>query len=140
MREIHYIVVHCTDSPDNVDIGAKQINQWHQIRGWLQIGYHCVVRKNGSREEGRSHNEVGAHAFGYNSNSLGIVWVGKYDCNSKQMTSLISEIVEWMLAYDIPIANVLGHNELPDVKKTCPNINMNLLRNQCQKLYDEITT
>lgn len=140
MREINYIVVHCSDSPDHVDIGVKEIDQWHKMKGWRLIGYHCVIRKDGSREEGRGHNDIGAHAYGYNVDSLGIVWVGRHDCNEKQHKSLISEIVEWMLAYDIPLKNVLGHNELPNVKKTCPNINMNLLRNQCDKLYNEITT
>lgn len=139
MRKIHYIIVHCTDSPDNMDIGVKEIDEWHKLRGWSGIGYHCVIRKGGSREEGRGHNEVGAHAYGHNKDSLAVVWVGKYDLQDLQRVSLVSEIVEWMLAYDVPISNVLGHCELPNVTKTCPNLNMNLIRNLCEKLYDEIT-
>lgn len=139
MREIHYIIVHCTDSPDNMDIGVKEIDEWHKLRGWREIGYHSVVRRDGLAEVGQRHEEEeGAHAHGLNAHSLGIVWVGRHDCNEKQHNTLVQEIVEWMIIYKIHIANVLGHCEIPNVSKTCPNINMNKLRNDCERLYNQI--
>jgi hypothetical protein len=29
MREIKYLVVHCSDSPNDMDIGAEEIHKWH---------------------------------------------------------------------------------------------------------------
>ena len=34
-RKINKIVIHCTDSPDSMDIGFREINEWHQKRGFL---------------------------------------------------------------------------------------------------------
>ena len=44
-RNIKKIFVHCTDSDDSLDIGFKEINDWHQLRGGLSksgvsCGYH----------------------------------------------------------------------------------------------------
>jgi N-acetylmuramoyl-L-alanine amidase len=66
-----------------MDIGVAEIRQWHLDRGWLDIGYTYVIRRNGSVEKGRDldndgdvDEEIGAHALGHNSHSLGICLVG----------------------------------------------------------------
>ena len=33
--------------------GAATIHSWHKANGWAGIGYHYVVRKNGTVERGR---------------------------------------------------------------------------------------
>jgi len=48
----------------------------HRARGWKKIGYHYVVYRDGSVHEGRPVNEVGAHVYGHNANSIGVVYVG----------------------------------------------------------------
>ena len=58
MRKIEKIILHCTDSPDHMNIGFKEINQWHKERGWLSksgisCGYHWIVKRNGKIEAGR---------------------------------------------------------------------------------------
>lgn len=50
---------------------AATIHQWHLNKGWSGIGYHFVVRKNGSIERGRPEDTVGAHALNNNSDSTG---------------------------------------------------------------------
>lgn len=127
-RKIDSIVVHCSDSPDYLDIGAKEINEWHIQRGWREIGYHYVIRRNGEIEKGRPEEVSGAHAKGANGRSLGIVWVGRNSISPEQNKSLIG-LINWLRGkYNIEIDNVKGHCEAVETDKTCPNINMNRLR------------
>lgn len=61
---------------------AKTIHAWHLGRGFSGIGYHFLVRKNGTIERGRAENLVGAHAAGNNSNSIGICFEGNFETES----------------------------------------------------------
>lgn len=133
MRSIEKIVIHCTASPDYRDIGFKDINDWHRDNGWMSnsgvsCGYHYVIRRNGEIERGRPDKEIGAHAYGVNGNSLGVVWVGKDQISPEQEKSLISLVHLLMGKYNIKIDNVLGHHEAVNTAKTCPNLNMDRVR------------
>ena len=121
MRKIDLIVIHCTDSPDARDIGALEIDRWHRERGWGRIGYHYVVRRNGDVEKGRPDESIGAHVFGHNKNSIGVVWVGKDKPTQAQIDTLARLTTRLCEMYKTK--NVKGHCEL-DSRKTCPNINM----------------
>jgi len=65
--DITKAVIHHTASHD---VSAWTIDRWHKERGWDGIGYHFIIRKDGSIEEGRPLNKKGAHAVGRNT------WVG----------------------------------------------------------------
>jgi len=135
MRKIKKLILHCSASDDSLDIGFDEINSWHGVgtkkhpgRGWLSesgisCGYHYIVRKDGSVERGRPDNDKGAHCYGHNGDSIGIVWVGINDLNIHQVTSLKALIRGLMNQYEIEIDNVFGHYEFID-NKTCPNLNM----------------
>lgn len=127
MRKIKKIVVHTSDSPDDRDVRAADIDQWHRERGWSMIGYHAVVTKDGDVEEGRPEERSGAHVKGHNKDSLGIVWVGRDDCNEAQQDALVAKILEWMEDYGLEVDDVYGHYEF-DSGKTCPNIDMDEFR------------
>mgnify|MGYP001441377098 CR=1 FL=1 len=72
-----YIVVHCSATKPSMDIGSEKIRDWHvNERGWRDIGYHKVIRRNGEIEDGRDIRDSGAHAAGYNSKSVGVCMVG----------------------------------------------------------------
>ena len=45
--DIKFLVVHCSDTPDNNDIGAIEIHKMHIGFGWEGIGYHKIIRRNG---------------------------------------------------------------------------------------------
>ena len=87
MREIRRAIVHCSYTPPSMDIGVSEIRAWHMARGWLDVGYHYVIRRNGVKEQGRRIAMVGAHAKGHNDDSIGICLVGgsseanEPDCN-----------------------------------------------------------
>lgn len=132
MARVKRIVVHCSDSPDNLDIGVQEIRQWHiKDRGWSDIGYHAVARRNGIIELGRYDNgdsvlegsEIGAHVKGHNSDSLAICLVGRSNFPKVQMTVALKHVMFWLVVHKLKVSAVFGHYEL-DPKKTCPNLDM----------------
>lgn len=121
-----YIAIHCSASKASMDIGAKEINQWHRQRGFVGIGYHFVIRRNGSVETGRPVDTVGAHVEGYNSRSVGICLVGGLDEHGKSENNFtpaqfdaLRELVR-SLRSKYPQAVVQGHRDFPHVAKDCP--------------------
>lgn len=58
---------------------AQQIHQWHLANGWVGIGYHFFVRKDGTVYRGRPEDTVGAHAGNNNYDSIGICFEGSFD-------------------------------------------------------------
>lgn len=136
MRTIRKIIVHCSDSEDSLDIGFREINEWHRLRGWLSpsgisCGYHFIVRRFGSVEAGRPVDEAGAHCEGDNYDSIGICIVGRKKFDPVQIDVLLRKINDLRKIYHIPIDKVFGHCEMPSgIKqgKTCPNLDMVKLR------------
>lgn len=119
MRQINKIIIHAADTPADMDIGAAEINQWHLERGWSGIGYHWVIRRDGTLEEGRSEQTPGAHAYGHNQDSIGICMVGgKPDCNytAAQWRALEALVDDLLARY--PDSEVIGHRDVSD--KPCP--------------------
>lgn len=129
MRQIEKIIVHCTDSPHEINdkvIGAATIRLWHtqpppQGRGWNDIGYHAVIDKFGRIEQGRLDEVKGAHAEGHNHDSIGVVLVGKEMFYPAQIVALKKYVLEKMKQYGIPKEGVLCHYQV-NPGKTCPNI------------------
>lgn len=127
MRDITHIVVHCSATPPSLDIGTDEIRRWHtEERGWTDIGYHFVCRRDGTIEEGRPLKRPGAHVKGHNHSSIGICWVGGISSSQKaednrtadQSVALYKKIRE--LKEEYPQAEVLGHRDFPGVRKACP--------------------
>jgi len=81
------IVIHHSAS---ADVSADVIRGWHLARGWSDIGYHFVVRKDGSIENGRAKNLIGAHTMGYNRTTIGICFTGNFDLDQPEPVQLIS--------------------------------------------------
>lgn len=116
MRKIDRIILHCSDTPAKMDIGSKEINKWHRQNGWASIGYHYVIRRNGTIEDGRSDATIGAHCYGYNRTSLGICLVGRGKYTKAQFEALKTLLKE--LQYKYPDTEIKGHYDFSN--KTCP--------------------
>lgn len=125
MRKIDYIIIHCSATKEGQDFKAKDIDQWHKQRGYNKIGYHYVIDLDGTVETGRPENEIGAHCKGYNSNSIGICYIGGLDRNLsvKDTRTQAQKDAMWELVIKLlskyPNANVYGHNEF-NKGKACP--------------------
>lgn len=127
-----YIVVHCSATGSNQDIGAAEIDKWHRAKGWQCIGYHYVIRRDGTVEEGRARDVIGAHVEGWNEVSVGVCMVGGVDANDitkavnnftpEQFESLKTLLLELKQAY--PNAKIQGHRDFPKVAKACPSFDV----------------
>ena len=64
MREIKEIIIHCSATPLGKDFSAEVIRDWHvKGNGWDDIGYHFIVRLDGTIEYGRMVDKQGAHCL-----------------------------------------------------------------------------
>lgn len=127
--ETAYLVVHCSATPRRMDIGVEEIRHWHvDERGWLDVGYHYVIRRSGEIERGRPRTATGAHVGGFNSRSIGICMVGggktreDGDYTDSQWASLRALLAELKTIY--PAAQVMGHRDFPAVHKYCPSFDV----------------
>lgn len=115
------IVIHCSDTPNGRETSAEDIHRWHLERGWDGIGYHQVIKLDGTVENGRPHYWIGSHASGFNQNSLGICLIGRDEFSDAQWRSLEGLVLA--LHSEYPDAEVLGHHDL-NSHKPCPNFDV----------------
>lgn len=122
MRQINLIIVHCSATPEGRDVTAADINKMHIARGFKKIGYHYVVRLDGTVEKGRNENEIGAHVKGYNANSIGVCYAGGLasdgktpkDTRTPAQKSALKKLLH-TLKQRYPNARIVGHRDLsPD--------------------------
>ena len=129
MRQINYIIIHCSATKAGQDFRAKDIDRWHRERGWDGIGYHKVIDLDGTIEPGRSEAKTGAHCKGHNSDSIGICSIGGLEKNGKpadtrtelQKATLAGLVASYKQRF--PNAKVVGHRDMPNVHKACPCFN-----------------
>lgn len=89
------------------------------------MGYHYLVRRDGSVERGRPESRAGAHCKGHNKHSIGVCYEGGLDSKSRaadtrtalQKESLLLLMQDLKTRY--PTAIILGHHQL-DKYKACP--------------------
>ena len=125
MRKITLIIIHCSGVKPGQHSSAKQIDRWHRSLGWQGIGYHYVVRRDGSIEYGRPEQQAGSHSKEHNKHSIGICYEGGLDSKGnpadtrtkEQKKTLLDLIKELKGRY--PKALVLGHHDL-NKHKACP--------------------
>lgn len=121
------LVIHCSASPDGCAHTEEDIDRWHAERGFARgagnighhaphlkhIGYHFVIRASGVVRVGRRLSEVGAHARGYNTCSIGTCLIGTDRFTDPQWQVLKSHVTS--LCGDYPGLKVVGHRDLsPD--------------------------
>lgn len=121
------IVIHHTGGAVGQDLSANQIHQIHQGTGWAGIGYHFVIRKDGTIENGRPADTIGAHAYGENAHTIGIHVNGNFEGEEptdSQIESLALLIAKLCLDYNLTINanNVVGHRDL--MATACPGENL----------------
>lgn len=130
MRPIKYIAVHYSATPAGMDIGRDDIDRWHKDRGWKMIGYHYVVRLDGTVESGRPLEMVGAHVKGYNAESIGICVVGEPNdtgnygvtFTDRQWSALERLVTKLEKLYDGAV--VLGHRDFEGATTQCPGFDV----------------
>jgi len=139
------IVIHHSATPGKIrgkEVGAAKIGELHQQRGFAisyhgrmyHIGYHYVIREDGTIETGRPEHCLGAHAkiTAYN-HYLGICLVGTFSSRANphhfepsvptgpQLRSLVWLCARLAEKYHFPTNHIIRHQ---DVRQTaCPGEN-----------------
>lgn len=128
MRKIKEIIVHCSATAEGKDFCAKDIDLWHRAQGWDCIGYHYVVKLDGTVESGRPIEKVGAHCKGHNAYSIGVCYIGGLaadgktpkDTRTPQQKAALQLLVD-NLKRVYPGSKVYGHCDF--ASKACPCFN-----------------
>jgi hypothetical protein len=149
-EKITHLILHITAAPWGT---VESIRRFHvDVRKWADVGYHYVVtnpfptfeswkeKKPVPEHDGQVHpardldhdgdvdEEIGAHARGWNSHSLGIALVGDEGMvTGLQLNAALGLCKELAHKYQVPYANVIGHYET-GANKTCPCIDMEHFR------------
>lgn len=126
MKDVRFITLHCSATRPTQIAGVKEIRQWHRKKGWADIGYHFVVRRDGTVEKGRPITQTGAHVQGHNANNVGICLEGGLDDKFQPVDNFTRE--QWRalkplvaeLRNKAPKAKIMGHRDFPGVAKACP--------------------
>lgn len=143
MAKIKRIVVHCTATRAGDTVTKEGLRHLFFVeKGWKHWGYHAVVYADGTWERLQPWPKVTADggyidnatlangAQGYNSDSLHIAYVGGLDRGTRkpadtrtdeQKKTLRTLIGIWKKDYQVSI--VVGHRDLPGVRKACPCFN-----------------
>lgn len=120
-RTITDIVIHCTATRAWQDFDVDDIRQMHKAQGWADIGYHYLVKLDGTIQAGRDVDIIGAHVSGHNAHSIGVVYVGGLDNQGKakdtrtenQKYALLNLMMDLRRLY--PNAKISGHRDFsPD--------------------------
>jgi hypothetical protein len=106
--EIKAAVIHHTGTDSDNTLSCAQsrarmrsIQQEHFARGYYDIGYNFVVDRCGQIFEGRSGGMdlpvIGAHDIGFNTNTVGISYIGNFESAQPSRAALdaIARIVAW---------------------------------------------
>lgn len=127
-----FIAIHCSATGPKQNIGAADIDKWHRGKGWACIGYHYVIKRDGTIEQGRDEKVIGAHVENWNAVSLGICMVGGVSADDikkaennfteAQFASLKKLLVDLKTRY--PKAKIQGHKDFPKVAKACPSFDV----------------
>ena len=116
-RVMNTIVIHCSATKENKDYSSVDIKKWHLQRGVNDIGYHFIIKLDGTIEIGRSLDKVGAHVAGNNTGSIGICYIGGLDSKGKSKDTRTDEQKESLLNLinllkkNINIKEIKGHRD-----------------------------
>ena len=128
MRQINKIIVHCSATKEGGDFDVEDIRNWH-VKGnkWNDVGYHYVIKLDGTIQKGRDVSIVGSHAYGYNKDSIGICYIGGLDSEgnakdtrTKQQKDALRSL--YLELFNLYQCEIIGHNEVS--KKSCPCFNV----------------
>lgn len=132
MKTIDAIIIHCSATKVGQDFNVTDIDRMHRARGFNMIGYHYIIKLDGTIEEGRPLSMDGAHCntkgfsgVSYNKHSVGVCYIGGLDVNgkptdtrTKEQKVALMELVS-KLKQQFNILEILGHRD------TSPDLNDN---------------
>lgn len=125
-ESVRFIVIHCSATRCDREYPVEQMLRDHKARGFRTIGYHFYIRRDGTVTRHRGLLEVGAHARPFNRCSIGICYEGGLNEEGQpaDTRTTAQKVQLWELLQKLhrlfPQAQIVGHRDLPGVKKACP--------------------
>lgn len=118
-RRIGRIFIHCSDSDVASHDNIETIREWHLKRGWLDVGYHFFIKKNGAIKKGRDLEIISSAQQNHNLGTISICLSGRSKAlfTQDQFNSLVEFCQQINSVYDGKVT-FHGHCEVSD--KTCP--------------------
>ena len=123
-KNTRYIIIHCSDTEPSKNLNTEELNKIHRQKGFLNIKYHFIIKRDGTVETGRHVDEVGSHTEEFDEESISICLIGgiapdqevepRLNYTSRQWDSLKTTIKSLRLLY--PGAHVLGFNDVEENK------------------------
>ena len=129
LDSISYVAVHHTGLPPS--FGPERISQAHVDadlsrgkRAWPGIGYHYFISEDGELLQTQPVAMRSYHVGRHNYYTVGVVFAGSfmngYRPNAYQVQNG-ARLIAWLLQeLQIPVSNVLGHQEFTDNYTACP--------------------
>ncbi|MEN6326525.1 MAG: N-acetylmuramoyl-L-alanine amidase [Syntrophomonas sp.] len=117
-RGTERIIVHHSASPD---VPVTEIHRWHLNRGWSGVGYHYVVRADGTIEEGRPLCAIGAHSGPQgNVDSIGVCLTGNFMESAPGMVQIeaLVLLINYLWDFYSRELAVIGHKDV--MATACP--------------------
>lgn len=124
MREIKYIVVHCTATPQTTTVKSIQ-NHWKNNLGWKSPGYHRLIDASGKIHVLSNYALPTNGAAGFNAVSIHVSYIGgvdgkkAVDNRTPEQKAVMLQLLKELKA-QFPNAKILGHRDL-GAKKACPS-------------------
>jgi len=126
MRNIKYIVIHCTATQPNTKKEAI-LSYWKNTLKWKTVGYHRLIDANGVIHELAKFEQITNGVKGFNSESIHFSYIGGIDESGrpkdtrtlKQKESLLYLVKQAKKQF--PNAIVQGHKDFKGVAKACPS-------------------
>ena len=128
---ISRLVIHYSATYPDQDLDVDDIREMHLARGFNDVGYHYVIKRDGTVQKGRPDNVVGAHVSGHNTGSLGICCIGGIeratgpnvgvDNRTEAQKAATVKLVRSLLEQH-PGAQVVGHRDLAPTQ--CPGFDV----------------
>ena len=128
MREIKFLAVHCTATPQTATVSSIQ-NYWKNVLKWKMPGYHFIIKPNGEVVQLLEIEKVSNGVKGFNSVSINISYIGGVDSKNKPIDNRTESQKKALfdllkkLKKQFPKAIIQGHRDFPEVKKACPSFN-----------------
>ena len=125
MRKIDLIVIHCSATRENRPFPVTSLIACHQARFGF-TGYHYYITRDVQVYQTRHENLPGIHARHYNQHSIGVCYEGGLTADGRPADTRTEaqKAAMWhllkSLKTDYPDAVILGHRDLPNVRKDCP--------------------
>ena len=126
MREIKFLAVHCTATPQTATVSSIQ-SYWRNVLKWKMPGYHFIIKPDGEVVKLLSVDEKSNGVKGFNSVSINIAYIGGVDSQNNpidnrtpaQKKALRDLLEKFKIVH--PKAIIQGHRDFPGVKKACPS-------------------